>query len=208
MVQIVHGGDNCIKINTIIIAAQKRFGLFGLEKTTMKEIASDLGMSKASLYYYFPDKESLMKAVVEMEQESFLEIVNRELSLLTDPREQLRKFQDLRHTYFRTFFNLGRLRHDEIREIKPILSTLLANFMEKEETLIEKIIEEGNRMKIFNISNPRETGSLYIELLKGLRLLSFQKKDYLYVENAEYELLSSKQKAFVEMFINAHDITK
>ena len=68
MVQIVHSGDNSDKISNILSAAQKRFGLYGLEKTTMKEIASDLGVSKASLYYYFPDKESLLKAVVELNQ--------------------------------------------------------------------------------------------------------------------------------------------
>ena len=59
------------KTDLIIEAAQKRFGLYGVEKTSMREIANDLKLSKASLYYYFPDKESLYKAVVEKEQKEF-----------------------------------------------------------------------------------------------------------------------------------------
>ena len=62
-----------MKEQLILDAAQKRFGLYGIEKTSMREIADDLNLSKASLYYYFPDKESLYRAVVEKEQSEFLD---------------------------------------------------------------------------------------------------------------------------------------
>ncbi|MGI8637960.1 MAG: TetR/AcrR family transcriptional regulator, partial [Segetibacter sp.] len=39
------------KRDVIIQAAQKRFSHFGVDKTTMNEIADDLSISKASLYY-------------------------------------------------------------------------------------------------------------------------------------------------------------
>ena len=51
------------KLSKVLDAAQKRFARFGLSKTTMNDIADDLGVSKASLYYYFPDKESIFKKV-------------------------------------------------------------------------------------------------------------------------------------------------
>ena len=62
MVAISHSNDYTEKIDQIIESAQKRFGIFGLMKTTMREIAEDLNMSKGLLYYYFPDKEHLYKA--------------------------------------------------------------------------------------------------------------------------------------------------
>lgn len=51
------------KVVIILEAARKRFAHFGISKTTMNEIAADIGMSKASLYYYFPDKEKLFVAL-------------------------------------------------------------------------------------------------------------------------------------------------
>ena len=51
------------KQEAIIEAAIKRFAHFGVSKTTMAEIAADLSFSKASLYYYFPDKLNLFAAV-------------------------------------------------------------------------------------------------------------------------------------------------
>ena len=40
------------KKNQIISAAVKRFGHFGYAKTTMNELADDLVITKANLYYY------------------------------------------------------------------------------------------------------------------------------------------------------------
>lgn len=72
------------KRNTILDAAEKRFAHFGLNKTTMNDIASDLAMSKASLYYYFPDKSSLYTAVFEREVERSYKKVLAHLNNLED----------------------------------------------------------------------------------------------------------------------------
>ncbi len=48
-------------------AARKRFAHYGFSKVTMDEIATDVEMGKASLYYYFPTKEDLFRAVLIQE---------------------------------------------------------------------------------------------------------------------------------------------
>jgi AcrR family transcriptional regulator len=48
----------------ILEAAADRFMNAGLYKVTMDEIASDLRMSKKTVYKYFPSKEVLLKAIV------------------------------------------------------------------------------------------------------------------------------------------------
>jgi len=53
------------KREAIIEAALKRFAHFGVAKTTMTEIGNDLAISKASLYYYFPDKINLYAAFLK-----------------------------------------------------------------------------------------------------------------------------------------------
>lgn len=80
------------KINNIREAAQNRFGKYGIEKTSMQEIANDLRISKASFYYYFPDKENLYKSVLEKEQHEFLEELMEKVSKIDDPVELLGKY--------------------------------------------------------------------------------------------------------------------
>ena len=58
--------------NKIIDAAFKRFAFFGHEKTTMAQIAKDLGYSRTFLYYYFPDKESIFKKALIRSADTYL----------------------------------------------------------------------------------------------------------------------------------------
>ena len=48
----------------IIEAATQRFMDTGFNKVTMDEIASDVGMSKKTVYKFFPSKETLLQVVV------------------------------------------------------------------------------------------------------------------------------------------------
>jgi AcrR family transcriptional regulator len=49
---------------TILQAAQRRFLQWGYSGTSTAQLAEDLGITKAALYYHFPDKEALFLAVV------------------------------------------------------------------------------------------------------------------------------------------------
>lgn len=51
----------------IIKAAQKRLSKHGLHKTTLDEIARDLRIGKATLYYYFQSKEDIFYETVDFE---------------------------------------------------------------------------------------------------------------------------------------------
>lgn len=50
----------------IVEAANKLFSEKGYRDTTMDEIASNLGISKAAMYRYFESKEELFKAITEI----------------------------------------------------------------------------------------------------------------------------------------------
>lgn len=48
----------------ILKKAEESFVQFGFSKVTMEEIAADLGMSKKTLYKFFPGKEQLLKEMI------------------------------------------------------------------------------------------------------------------------------------------------
>jgi AcrR family transcriptional regulator len=50
--------------NRILEGATKLFFRFGVKSITMDTIASDLGISKKTIYQHFPDKDSLVKEVM------------------------------------------------------------------------------------------------------------------------------------------------
>jgi AcrR family transcriptional regulator len=189
------------KVQMIIETSQKRFGLFGLEKTSMREIANDLKLSKASLYYYFPDKESLYKAVVEKEQTEFIAKISDRISTIHEPEQLLLEYANTRLSYFRTLLNLSRLRMEAYSGLKPVFMESIQVFKEKEKEIIEKILNKGINSGIFFISDTDQTATLFLDLLKGLRTTLFNEKETLFIEQEEYDLLLEKTITFTNFFI-------
>jgi AcrR family transcriptional regulator len=189
------------KMQLIIEASQKRFGLFGVEKTSMREIANDIKLSKASLYYYFPDKESLYKAVVEKEQTEFMENISERIFSIHEPELLLLEYADARLSYFRTLLNLSRLRLEVYSGLKPGFRETIQMFKEKEKEIIKQIFEKGISSGEFFINDTDQTASLFLDLLKGLRITLVNEKKTLFIEQEEYDLLLEKTIAFTNIFI-------
>src|SRR5436190_11773696 len=57
----------------ILDAAFESFRDFGLSRITMEDVASRAGLSRQSVYRYFPSKDSLIVALVSREEEKFLD---------------------------------------------------------------------------------------------------------------------------------------
>ena len=196
------GSGKSNKVQKIIEVAQKWFGLYGVEKTSMREIADDLKLSKASLYYYFPDKESLYGAVVEKEQFEFIGRISEIILSIHEPEQLLLEYAGARLSYFRTLLNLSRLRLEDYSDIKPVLRETIRLFKEKEKEVIIKIFEKGISMGIFYIEDTDQTASLFLDLLKGLRISLVNDKRTLFIEQEEYDILLEKTIAFTRLFIN------
>lgn len=201
MADIKSSSDRNEKVKQILEVSQKRFGLYGIEKTSMREIADDLRLSKASLYYYFPDKESLYIAVVEKEQKEFLRSIAERISSIEEPEQLLLEYSGTRLIYFRTLLNLSRLRLDSFPTLKPVFKESLKNFREKEKEIIQKILEKGKRKGIFNVNDTEKMASLYLDLLKGLRSPLVNEKVTLSIDQHEFDELKRKTLDFTVIFI-------
>jgi len=196
-----HLCENEEKRRIILDAAQKRFGLYGLSKTTMQEIADDLNISKASLYYYFPDKESLYAAVIKTEQEEYIKRINNKVLKYEDPCDMLRGYIAIRQNYFRTLLNLSRSRYEEMKGVKPFLEKNIKGFKEQERAIINKILASGVEKKKFNMDSTEEMASLYLALITGLFHFRIRKKDIFYLDKDEFSSLVKESNLFTEVFL-------
>lgn len=166
--------DKCVKI---IEAAQKRFAHYGLEKATMSEIAEDLGISKAALYYYFTDKESIFKEVVLKEQADFCKQMN---SLIASDKSidiVLKNYIEKRIEYLKTLLNLGKLRYEAFRVNKPLFVELGKIFHEREKKLIYDILTSAAKRKEIIKLDIGEYSDFFINVLKAIRLYELEKKE-------------------------------
>ena len=201
MVQTTHTGDNSSKLDEIIKAAQKQFGMYGLKKTSMIDIAKDLNMSKGLLYYYFPDKEHLYKAVVEKEIHEFEVKVDKELHPMDNPSEKLKQYMRIRLSYFRSLLNLSRFRLDEMQNINSFMKDTWKSAREFEKGIIIEILEKGNEIKLFNVEDSEDTADLLFDLLRGVRMSMIKDKQLFYLEQEEFALLVKRSETLVDLLL-------
>lgn len=157
------------KEKSILNAARRRFAHYGFSKVTMDEIAGDVEMGKASLYYYFPTKEDLFKAVVIQEQNEFVNYVE---SLLQNPisaSEKLNEYVEQRLKYFHELVNLGMLSAHSVFDTKSMFKKLFEDFEGQELIMLGKIVNEGKRTGEFKPELPEDFVKIFIHILQGLR---------------------------------------
>jgi AcrR family transcriptional regulator len=201
MVSKLHKGENPEREEEIINVAQKRFALFGYDKTTMQELANDLKISKGSLYYYFPDKENLYKTIILKEQEVFIELLDVKLNDTDSPDQMLIEYVKTRLELFRNLINLSRSRMEDFRGIHSIIKETLNILNLQEREIVKEILKKGNEKKIYSISDIDKIAALFLDLLKGLRITQLRDMSIYYIDEKEYELLVNKSVLFVELFV-------
>lgn len=189
------------KIEVILQAAQHRLGLYGYAKTTMKEIAEDISMSKAALYYYFEDKDAIFKAVIEKEQKEFSTQIENKIAVLNNPEEMLRAYIDQRMRYFKEFMNLSKFRSTEHEHVKPLLKELFVQFRNQEQMLLVKILKIGSSSGLFHCEDEELYADLFLNIIKGLRFSLIQQKPYIELDAEELEVLEQSLINFTKLFI-------
>jgi TetR/AcrR family transcriptional regulator len=154
----------------IIHAARRHFAHYGFHKVTMTDIAREVGLGKASLYYYVPTKEDLFREVVVHEQSLFL----RELAALAahdiSAARRLTQYVERRYVFMNGLLHLNILDVSASTKLRPMLRTVFADFVKKEISLVSSIVHSGVERKEFETSSPRKTAETLVHCIQGLRL--------------------------------------
>lgn len=83
------------KADRIVEIAQARFDHFGYNKTTMEEISRDAGVSKKTIYEYFPSKDALFSYIMDKVALGIKQSLLREIASEPDAARKLEKLLTL-----------------------------------------------------------------------------------------------------------------
>lgn len=192
------------KRELIIEGAIKRFVHFGINKTTMNEIAEDLSVSKPSLYYYFPDKTSLILGVVEKIFEDYFEALHKDLKQSNSFENTLLNIIDVKHRFFMRYYMLHLSYGNPDSAISSVeLKTYLDKMLVRLREFHEKVFEEAIIKKEIAIQeNIPKLVELYLACQSGLTSLciSHGNKE-LFPGKKELKLMKEKQISLSKIFI-------
>jgi AcrR family transcriptional regulator len=170
----------------ILNAAEKRMIRFGYRKVTMDEIASDLHMSKNTIYKLFAGKEDIAAALIERLQQQLSTGLDNIEKVQNDP---LRIFSDsillLRKQlgpWFEHFFR-------EIPTELPALWEEFLHFRNEKILSIRSLVEKGRRNGIFRRINPSIATEAYLGAVKAITNPRFLEQEDLTFEQALDDVL-------------------
>lgn len=165
------------KQGLILDAARKRFAYYGFSKVTMDEIAADVGLGKASLYYYFPTKEKLFEEVLRQEKNQFVSNIQSLIDTSAPPSDVLREYALKRIQHFRELANLRALQFQQSPETRSSFFQLYKEFQEQEIGLLVQVLERGNQSGEFSVTDFRGSAEAIIQMLYGPRAWLLHKRD-------------------------------
>jgi AcrR family transcriptional regulator len=131
------------KRRKILAAASECLARFGYDKTTMEDIAGRIGLNKTSLYYYYPNKESIFIAVILQEAKRFLAALQDKASKTHGCRNQILTYLSERLRYYQHVVNLHNLSVETLHRIQPSFKALYQDVQEREIDFIGQLLQGG-----------------------------------------------------------------
>ncbi|MBQ6433022.1 MAG: TetR/AcrR family transcriptional regulator [Bacteroidaceae bacterium] len=147
----------------LIDIARLQFAKRGFDGTTMNDIAEASGKGRRTLYTYFKSKDDIYEAVINGELQrissTFLAVARKQLSPLDKLVELIFAHLSLMKEAVE---RNGYLRAEFFRNIWQVES-VRKKYDKKEHDIIQKTLEEGLEMKMFDIDNI----TLYTDIIQA-----------------------------------------
>jgi AcrR family transcriptional regulator len=133
--------------NKIVELTEEKFFRDGFYKTTMDEVASELKMSKKTIYKFFPSKDDLITAIAKHFMEG---LKSKILPALNSEKNAIEKLAELNQILAKVSTKVSSNRMDEIRQHFPKLWNEIDSFRTKMMFgNITKVIDQGKAEGLF-----------------------------------------------------------
>jgi AcrR family transcriptional regulator len=183
----------------IIKAALEVFGECGLANARLQDIAERAGVSKGTIYLYFPNKEELFR---EMIRQTCVAAIERaeQANVPGTPRDQLVSFMRGYWAFVRSpvFMTIYRLVLAELRQFPDLAKFYAHEVVARGQKLIAGIIARGTEAGEFREIDPMVAARMLVALtvmngiwrdeLTGLPLLAHKSDEEVFRELAQFYL--------------------
>lgn len=131
----------------IIELTEEKFFRDGFYKTTMDEVASELKMSKKTIYKFFPSKDDLVTAIARHFMEG---LKSKILPALNSEKNAIEKLAELIQILAKVSTKISSKKMEEIRQHYPKLWNEIDNFRTRMMFAnITKVIDQGKAEGLF-----------------------------------------------------------
>ena len=185
------------KKETILKAAAECFSRYGFDKTTLEDIGKAAKLNKASLYYYFKNKEEIFMQVVLEESALHIEKLQQKVSDLSSTEEQVITYLSERLRYHRDVVNLNQLSLEMLQRVQPIFDQLYQIVWKKEVDFIENLLRNGKDK--LSTDNAHTVAESIITIADALKHEEIRQADTMFASDIDYSEIEKKTKQIIQL---------
>lgn len=165
----------------ILDAATATFARFGYNKTTLDDISKAVQLNKASLYYYFKNKEEIFTAVILEESRQFIASLQNKVEAITGPEERIVTYLLERLRFYHHTLNLHQLSIENLRTLEPLFQSLYAGVLEQELAFLSELVAP-----LSGGEQARKVAETLLLVADGLKHLAVQQQGHFAPSRLDY----------------------
>ncbi len=199
---LIKANQQDVKRDRILEAAYQRFLQYGYSKTTMNEIAGDLSLSKALLYYYFADKNEVYAAVMRKLANAYFVTLEEKINDFNDLKEAIVFQVDAQHNFILdnyNFFDFFRLYE---KNLPAEIWEIITDIRRAETQILSRVIQaEKDKGIICPIDDPDKVADMLLDALHGVRVSASANKKILFPRQEHLDEIHEKRLLLIDIFI-------
>ncbi len=191
------------KRNQIKEAGGRLFATYGFKKTTLEDIAGEVGIKKNSLYYYFESKDAIFDELINDSTKIYFEkqyqILNSNISvqnkLFNCAIHLIRHTKGLSCKYSLTI--------KSFREINRVIAELHPEFKLEQKQIFKKILKEGINKKIFRKHNTNIFAEDLMLIIQSIEYRLYDISGVLLLKEIDFTSIEETIKRIITYLINS-----
>ncbi|MGD9898541.1 MAG: TetR/AcrR family transcriptional regulator [Calditrichaceae bacterium] len=191
-----------LKKEQILDAAMSCLARYGAVKATMDDIAAVIGMKKASLYYYYKNKEAIFSDAIEREAIRLLSEIKSKFKDSQTATEKMYAFSKAIVLFLKDRAELMDLNVQAMLDNHILIQNLHKKLKEKNVDFMADLIKEGMDIGEFSEGDPKRAADAIRTMMEARRLELFLSLQSPRPSSADFKQLEKDTEYLLDLILN------
>ncbi len=152
---------------TILQTARRLFVQQGFTATSIRQLAQEVGIGKATIYHHFADKQAIMLALLDDELDVDEDVLAA-LATEPDPRKRIETAVTTSFTLFKKSAALVQIARREVPAGRERVNASFHTYWDSHTALVAAAIKQGQAAGIFRDVDPAQAAQMLVAMIFGL----------------------------------------
>ena len=152
--------------DNILQAAKSLFLRKGYTAASMREIAEEAGIGKATIYHHFQDKETIFKTLISTNIGKMHQAYGA-IEVESEPQRRITVAAEVSMQFLYESADLLQIARREIPTARAEMLTTYSSLFARYTLMLEESIQQGIEAGIFRAVDPKEAALVFMTMIQG-----------------------------------------